>query len=57
MAAALLVWKITTVQLADQQTRLCLWQKSLLLTEAVVNKKNKCSMLNELECCALFCVL
>ena len=36
---------------------LCLWQKSLLLTEAMVNNKNKCSMLDELECCALFCVL
>ena len=52
------------VQLATQQTTAVpmhrhIWQEALLLTEAVATKKNmlyKCSMLNALECCALFCV-
>ena len=54
--AASQAWEITMVQLADQQNTAAM-AKSSLLTEAVVTKMNKCSKLDELECCALFGVI
>ena len=47
------------MQLADQQSTAVpmAMAKSSLLTEAVVTKMNKCSKLDELECCALFGVI